>query len=484
MSTETEGLKTDLYQLTMAQVYWMNSMSEKTSSFNLYFRKCPFKGNYAISAGLSSVIGFIKNFNFDLDDISWLREQVGNDGKPLFKEGFLTYLYGMKFSCSIDAVEEGNVVFANQPLIKVEGPIIQCQLIETILLHYVNFETLIATKAARIVAESNGEPVIELGYRRAQNPNLATRSAYIGGCVASSNCDAGKRFGIPIKGTMAHSIIMSFPDELTAFRVYAKASANNCIYLVDTYDTIQGIKNAIIVALEMRLEGHEMIGIRLDSGDMVELSKQARVMLDEAGFPDAKIVASNDLDEYSMKRMKDEGAKIDVWGIGTKLVTAYDQPALGGVYKISAMENDDMLFDYKMKLGSPMKESFPGLLQVKRVFKGACHVGDYIYDLTVRTEGKRFKDPANGNLIKPYDNKYDIYTFKNMLTKIYDIGELVYDEPSIHDVRERCLDEVSKFDFTNEKYDGLVLLEENYKKTRAEVKESGGSRNWSSNQTL
>jgi nicotinate phosphoribosyltransferase len=376
----------------------------------------------------------------------------------------------MDFSCTIEAIQEGEVVFANTPLVRVEGPIIQCQLLETAMLQIVNFETLIATKASRIVDSADGDAVVEFGYRRAQNPLLASRASYIGGCSATSNVEAGKMFGIPIKGTHAHSWVMSFDEEIEAFRSYAKSMPNNCIFLVDTYDTIKGIRKAIVVGLEMKAKGHNMIGIRLDSGDMVDLSIKAREMLDTAGFKDTVIVASNDLDEYTVTQMKADGAKINVWGIGTKLVTAFDQPALGGVYKLAAIENDQGNYDYKMKLGSKTKESFPGKIQVRRFSKelDGQHIGDFIYD--------ELSDKDNFEFINPRTNeKMDLdgeeYLYEDLLTMVYSKGVYVGRKYDIRMIRHRSWRRKAEFDFSDRLYDdGKTFMEEGYQYMRNELK--------------
>ncbi|MCA9445228.1 MAG: nicotinate phosphoribosyltransferase, partial [Candidatus Omnitrophica bacterium] len=294
------GLLTDLYQLTMAYGYWKTGRAEREAVFHLFFRKNPFKGGYTIAAGLQYVADFVEGFRFSADDIQYLSILTGNDEKPLFEPSFLEYLADLDLRLDVDAVPEGTVVFPHEPLVRVKGPILQCQILETPLLNFINFQSLIATKASRIVTATGGEPVLEFGLRRAQGIDgglAASRAAYIGGCDATSNVLAGKLFGIPVRGTHAHSWVMSFHNELSAFQEYAEAMPNNCVFLVDTYDTIEGVRNAIEVGKELRESGHEMVGIRLDSGDLAYLSIEARKLLDEAGFPNAAIVASNDLDE-------------------------------------------------------------------------------------------------------------------------------------------------------------------------------------------
>lgn len=385
------ALLTDLYELTMAQGYWQQQMAQTEAIFYLCFRKPPFKGGYAVAAGLKTAVDYLRSYSFSADDVAYLSEITGGDGEPLFQPEFLEYLREMKFACDVDAVAEGTVVFGHEPLVRVQGPLIQCQLLETALLNIINFQTLIATKAARVCYAAQGEPVLEFGLRRAQGMDgglSASRAAFIGGCVATSNVLAGKAFGIPVKGTHAHSWIMSFDSELEAFEAYAEAMPNNVIFLVDTYDTVEGVRNAIRVGEQMRARGHTLAGIRLDSGDLAWLSIEARRLLDEAGFEDVKIVASNNLDERTIRSLKEQGAKITVWGVGTHLATAKDDPALGGVYKLSALRRAGGDWEYKIKVSEQRaKISTPGKLQVRRFWRedaqaegGGEFVGDMIYD--------------------------------------------------------------------------------------------------------
>ncbi len=300
-----------------------------------------------------------------------------------FPKNFLTLIEGMTIDVDIDAIAEGTVVFAHEPLIRVTGPLWQCQWIETALLNLINFQTLIATKAARVCDAAVGQPVLEFGLRRAQGIDgalSASRAAYIGGCAATSNVLAGRLLGIPVKGTHAHSWVMCFDDELAAFDAYAAAMPNNCVFLVDTYDTIEGVRNAIVVGQRLRQSGHQMVGVRLDSGDLAQLSIAARRLLDEAGFENAAIVASNDLDEIEIEKLKQAGATIAVWGVGTNLVTARDQPALGGVYKLAAIQDSDGQWQPRIKLSElPIKTSTPGIQQIRRYYRGRELAGDLIY---------------------------------------------------------------------------------------------------------
>ncbi|MCP4655205.1 MAG: nicotinate phosphoribosyltransferase, partial [bacterium] len=333
------ALLTDLYQLTMACGYWKTGIAERETVFHLFFRENPFGAGFSIACGLEQVIEHLRELRFSDEDLACLADLEGNDGKALFDEGFLDYLGQLALRCDVDAVPEGTAVFPREPLLRIRGPLAQCQILETPLLTLLNFQTLIATKAARVAMAAAGDPVLEFGLRRAQGIDggtSASRAAFVGGCAGTSNVLAGKRYGIPIKGTHAHSWVMSFASEPEAFAAYARALPNNCVFLVDTYDTLEGVRHAIAMGKWLRERGHEMVGIRLDSGDLATLSCEARKLLDAAGFPKASIVASNDLDEYEIARLKAAGAAIDLWGVGTRLATAYDQPALGGVFKLSA----------------------------------------------------------------------------------------------------------------------------------------------------
>src|SRR3954471_19248241 len=378
------ALLTDLYQLTMAYGYWKLGVAEREAVFNLTFRKQPFNSGFSIACGLHAAIDYLSSARFTEDDCAYLLTITGNDGRPLFEPAFCDYLRKMRFECDVDAIPEGTAVFPHEPLVRVKGPILQAQIIETPLLNLVNFQTLIATKAARICHATGGEPVLEFGLRRAQGIDgglAASRAAYVGGCAATSNVLAGRIFGIPVKGTHAHSWVMSFDDEPEAFEAYARAMPNNCVFLVDTYDTLEGVRHAVEVGKRLRAHGHEMAGIRLDSGDLAYLSIEARKILDAGGFPRAQIVASNDLDEHIIASLKQQGATINVWGVGTKLATAYDQPALGGVYKLSAVRETGGPWEYKVKLSEQaIKVSNPGILQVSRFTRNGEFIGDMIYN--------------------------------------------------------------------------------------------------------
>lgn len=441
------GLLTDLYQLTMAYGYWKAGKAEQEAVFNLYFRKHPFQGGYTVACGLSSVIDYLMEYRFDESDLEYVASLSGSDGKPLFENGFLEYLRSMELKCSVHAVPEGTVVFPNEPLLRVQGPILQCQLLETPLLNLINFQSLVATKASRMRLAAQDDVLLEFGLRRAQGPDggmTASRSAYIGGADATSNVLAGKLYGIPVKGTHAHSWVMSFDSELESFETYAQFMPNNVTLLVDTYDSLGGVENAIRVGLKLRERGYDLTGIRLDSGDLAYLSMEARKLLDEAGFEKTSIVASNDLDEYIMGSLKIQGARINVWGIGTKLVTAFDQPALGGVFKLAAIKNDAGEWDYKLKLSEQaIKISTPGIQQVRRFKDAKGFVADMIYNIE-----SPFGVPVT--MVDPYDftrNRTfpDVMEYEDLLVPVFLAGHLVYTQPSIHDTRRRVQDQLAQF---------------------------------------
>ena len=440
------ALLTDLYQLTMAYGYWKSGLAERGAVFHLAFRTPPFHGGYAIACGLSSAIDYVKKLQFGDGDLAYLAQQHGNDGKPLFDRAFLVHLRRLRFNLEIDAIPEGTVVFGNEPLVRVKGPLMQCQIVETALLNLINFQTLIATKAARVCQAAQGDPVIEFGLRRAQGIDggiSASRAAFVGGCAGTSNVLAGKIFGIPVKGTHAHSWVMAYDSELEAFEAYAKVMPNNCIFLVDTYDTIQGVRNAIAVGKMLRQRGHEMAGIRLDSGDLAYLSIEARRMLDEAGFPNAGILASNDLDEYLIADLKQQDAAISIWGVGTRLATAFDQPALGGVYKLSALRDKDGKWQHKIKLSEQMaKISIPGILQVRRFKSPSGLVADAIYDtlIGIDEEGCTIIDPADMTRRKRIA---PAAAHEELLVPIFREGKCVYDQPALAQVRQRTIDQLA-----------------------------------------
>jgi len=379
------SLLTDLYELTMAQGYWKLGLGDREAAFCLFFREPPFGSGYAVACGLAWAADWIENLRFTDEDLGYLGELTGSDGRALFDPGFLDHLRRLEGACDVDAVPEGTVVFGREPLVRVTGPVVGAQLLESALLNIVNFQTLIATKSVRVCRAARGEPVLEFGLRRAQGIDgslAAARAAYVGGCAATSNVLAGRLFGIPVKGTHAHSWVMLFGDELEAFDAYARAMPNNCVFLVDTYDSLAGVRRAIEVGRRLRERGHEMVGIRLDSGDLAYLSVEARRMLDEAGFDDAAIVASNELDEHVIDSLKQQGAAVGIWGVGTKLVTGGDDAALGGVYKLTAVRaGPDGEWAGRVKLSEQAeKVSAPGLQQVRRFRDDGRFAADMIFD--------------------------------------------------------------------------------------------------------
>jgi len=432
-------LLTDLYQLTMAHGYWKSDRASHEAVFHHFFRSHPFGGGYTITCGLAFLCDVLDGLRFDDESLSYLAGLTGGDGRPMFDGAFLDYLRDLEFACDVDAMPEGTVAFPHEPLVRVSGPLIQCQLVETMLLNLVNFQSLVATKAARICHAARGEPVLEFGLRRAQGIDgalAASRAAYIGGCSATSNVLAGKLFDIPVKGTHAHSWVMCFDNELEAFDAYARAMPNNCVFLVDTYDTVTGVQHAVEVGRRLRSEGHDLVGIRLDSGDLAYLSKQARRILDDAGFAGAAIVASNDLDEYLIESLKSQGAAIGVWGVGTKLATAYSQPALGGVYKLAAIRAPGAPWEPKVKLSEQaIKTSTPGPQAVRRYRQDDLFCGDAIHDVGADLSGGctivDTKDPTRRKRFGA-----DL-TFEDLLVPVFRNGRLVYDVPPAAVARER-----------------------------------------------
>ena len=426
-------LHTDLYQLNMMQVYFDQGIHNKKAVFEVFFRKEPFANGYAIFAGLERIINYLNHLHFSKTDLAYLKEL----GYP---QDFLTYLENLQMTLSVRSAKEGDLVFANEPIVQIEGPLAQCQLVETAILNIVNYQTLIATKAARIRSVIEDEPLLEFGTRRAQELDAAiwgTRAAVIGGADATSNVRAGKMFGIPVSGTHAHALVQAYGNDYDAFMAYA-ATHKDCVFLVDTYDTLRlGVPAAIKASKELG-DKINFLGVRLDSGDLAYLSKKVRKQLDEAGFPDAHIYASNDLDENTILNLKMQKAKIDVWGVGTKLITAYDQPALGAVYKIVALEDDKGIMQNTIKLSNNAeKVSTPGKKQVWRITsrdKGKSE-GDYItYD------GVDVNEAEELHMFHPtytYINK----TVKNfdavpLLQDVFDQGQLVYQQPDLMAIKD------------------------------------------------
>jgi len=385
----SSALLTDLYELTMALGYWREGRADQEAAFHLYFRTAPFRGGYTIACGLEPALAYLEELRFTDEDLAYLATLRGVDELPLFPREFLGALGNVRLALDVDMVAEGTVVFPNEPLVRVRGPLLQAQLVETALLTHIGFPTLVATKAARMCLAADGGEVLEFGLRRAQGPDgglSASRAAYVGGCSSTSNVLAGQRFGIPVKGTHAHSWVMVFDDELEAFKAYADAMPNNVVFLVDTYDTLEGVRHAIEVGHMLRARGHRLLGVRLDSGDLAYLSTETRRMLDAAGFTDTAVLASNELDEHLIESLRQQGAAITVWGVGTRLATAYDQPSLGAVYKLTAIR-DGSEWTPRVKVSEQAaKTTNPGLLQVRRYLETrpratrGAYAGDMLID--------------------------------------------------------------------------------------------------------
>ncbi len=441
MSTLNLTLLTDLYEMTMMQGYFKTG-NQQMVVFDAFYRENPSGGGYAIAAGLDQIIEYITHLHFDEADIRYLRSL------QIFDEDFLEYLRTFRFSGSIYSVPEGTVIFPKEPVVKVIAPIMEAQLIETAILNIFNHQSLIATKASRVCYAAKGDGVMEFGLRRAQGPDSGTygaRAAVIGGCIGTSNVLAGQLFDIPIKGTHAHSWIMSFPDEYTAFKTYADLYPDACILLVDTYDTVKsGIPNAIRVFQEMKDAGLPMpfYGIRMDSGDLAYLSKKARKMLDSAGFSDAVISASNDLDEYLIENLKIQGATITSWGVGTSMITSKDWPAFGGVYKLAAIQNEDGEFVPKIKLSeNTAKMTNPGNKKIYRIYNK--ETGKIKADL-ICLEEETFDENEHLVLFDPNETwkrtllEGGSYTMRELLVPVFDNGKCVYTSPKVMDIQAYC----------------------------------------------
>ena len=452
MRSPTSSLLNDLYQLTMAYGYWKAGVSEKQTAFHLFFRKPPFGGGFTVACGLEDALRFLEEFRFDESDLDYIATLRGNDDKPLFEKPFLDYLRDLRLELDVEAMREGTTCFAHEPLLRVVGPVIHCQLVETALLNVLNFQTLIATKAARVCIAAQGEEVLEFGARRAQGNDgalSASRAAFIGGCGATSNMLAGKTFGIPVRGTHAHSWVMLFDDEMESFKTYARAMPNNCVFLVDTYDTLEGVRNAAQVGVWLRSLGHKLAGIRLDSGDLAYLSIEARRILDDAGLSQTGIIASNDLDETIITSLKQQGAQINVWGVGTQLVTGGTQAALGGVYKLAAVR-DDAHSDWqpRVKLSDDLgKTSVPGVQQVRRFSQDGRYIADAIYlDGQNLDEGCLIIDPSDAIRRK---NIAASTRSEDLLIPVMRGGQRIYDAPPLSQIRDYTQRNLNGF------YDGI-----------------------------
>ena len=458
MNDRNLTLLTDFYELTMGNGYLENGLADTVCCFDLYFRKVPDNGGFAVMCGLEQAINYIKKLSFTDEDIAYLRD------KKIFSEKFLDYLRNFKFSCDVWAIPEGTPVFPNEPLVIVKGPAIQAQLMETMLLLCINHQCLIATKAARIVKAADGRAVMEFGSRRAQGSDGAiygARAAYIGGCAGTACTISDKEMGTPALGTMAHSWVQMFDSELDAFRAYAKCYPDACLLLVDTYNVLKsGIPNAIKVFNELRAEGHEPAGIRIASGDITYLSRKARKMLDDAGFPNAKICISNSLDEYIIEDILRQGACIDSFGVGERLITSRSEPVFGGVYKLTAVEKDGQIIP-KIKLSENVtKITTPDFKELWRFYDKTT--GKAIADL-ITCYGEEVDDTKPYTIFDPehpYKKKtVTDFTAKKLLVQIFDKGECVYESPSATEIRDFCREqigtlwsEVTRFENPHEYY--------------------------------
>ncbi len=438
------ALLTDLYQLTMTYGYFREGRAEQPVVFDLFFRQLPPGSGYVLAAGLEQAVEYLLNLRFSQEDLAYLAQL------NLFDAGFLEYLRTFRFTGDLWAVPEGTPVFPHEPLLRVTAPVVQAQMVETALLNMVNFQSLIATKACRVTLAAKGDPVMEFGLRRAHGPDAGVygaRAAVIGGCVSTSNVRAGQLFGLPVSGTMAHSWVQSFPSELEAFRAYAEAFPDNTLLLVDTYNVLRsGVPNAIKVGKELRQKGLELKGIRIDSGDLAYLSRQARKMLDNAGFPNAIIVASNDLDEETIQDIKTQGAPIDSWGVGTALITSRNYPALGGVYKLAAVQQEGEWVP-KLKISENSdKITLPGIKQVVRFYSSENGVA--MADL-IALQDEEF-DPAEPLVIfhplETWKRKtLRNFTCKKLLAPVIQAGKLVMPLPSVQEIREYSRQEQGRF---------------------------------------
>jgi nicotinate phosphoribosyltransferase len=442
------ALLTDFYELTMAYAAWKEGIDRREASFVLSFRRNPFQGGFTVAAGLEPAMDLVEHWRFTEEDLAFLASQRGGDGEPLFERGFLELLSRIDMAVDVDAVPEGTVVFPHEPLVRIGGPVIPCLLLESAVLALVNFQTLIATKAARVCLAARGEPVIEFGLRRAQGIDgglSATRAAFVGGCHGTSNTLAGKLFGIPVRGTHAHSWVMLHDSEREAFMAYARALPGTCVFLVDTYGTRDGLAHAIEVGRWLRAQGKELAGIRLDSGDLAWLSQEARRTLDEAGFPRAAILASNELDEHVIDSLKDQGARIVLWGVGTRLVTGHPDAALGGVYKLGAVRDSrDAAWRPRVKVSEQIeKTTIPGLLQVRRFSQDGECSADAIFDETLGL-------PSPTVIVDPADplRRREIpegASGEDLLVPVFRGGRRVYAPPPLAEVRARTGAQLARF---------------------------------------
>jgi len=442
------GLLTDFYELTMAAAALRSGMAAREAAFTLSFRQHPFAGGFTVAAGLEHAADLVESWRLDPEDVDFLAAQRGVDGEPLFDGEFLAALARLEMAVDLDAVPEGTVVFPGEPLLRVTGPVVPCFLLESALLAIVNFQTLVATKAARVVLAARGDPVIEFGLRRAQGIDgalAASRAAYVGGCASTSNTLAGRLYGIPVKGTLAHSWVMLHGDEREAFLAYARALPGNCVFLVDTYASLPGVDHAIEAARWLRAQGKEVVGIRLDSGDLAWLSVEARRRLDAAGFPKAAILASNELDEHLVQSLKLQGATISVWGVGTKLVTGAGDGALGGVYKLGAVrDGPGAPWRPTIKLSDQTaKVNVPGVLGVRRFSRGGEFVADVVHELSLGL-------PLPCTMVDPFDptRRREIeagLSGEELLVPIFRGGHRVWKAPPLAEARARTAAQLAGF---------------------------------------
>jgi nicotinate phosphoribosyltransferase len=439
------ALLTDLYEITMAAAAWKSGIAGEEAVFTLSFRKNPFQGGFTLAAGLEAAVDYVAHQRFDASDLEYLAAQRDAHGQALFERGFLDDLAKLELAVDVDAVPEGTAVFPWEPVLRVRGPVIPCMLLETPLLTLLNFQTLVATKAARVCLAAGGAPVVEFGARRAQGFDgalSASRAAYLGGCAGTSNVLAGKLYGIPVKGTHAHSWVMLFDDEREAFQAYARAMPGNCVLLVDTYDSLEGVEHAIETGRWLREHGGELSGIRLDSGDLAWLSQEARRRLDAAGFQQTIIMASNELDERIIDSLREQGARIAAWGVGTRLVTGADDGALGGVYKLGAVRRPGKPWLHRVKLSEQTgKTSIPGILQVRRYQHDGTYLADCVYD---ELSGL----PASVTIVDLLDHtrRREIppgTPGEDLLKPIFRRGRLVYTPPPLEEARQHAARELA-----------------------------------------
>ena len=437
------SMMTDLYQLTMMYGYYKSDMLDNKAVFDMFYRQTSAVTHYAIMAGVEQLVDYINNLHFDDEDIEYLRSL------NLFDEGFLALLKNLHFTGDIEAVPEGTVVFSGEPLVRVTAPIVEAQLVETALLNIINHQTIIATKASRVALAAKGDKVLEFGLRRAQGSDAGiygARAAVIGGCDSTSNVLTGSMFNIPVSGTHAHSWVMSFPDELTAFRAYAKFFPDACLLLVDTFNVLKsGMPHAIQVFKELRAAGHEPLGIRIDSGDLAYLSREARRMMDEAGFPNAKVCVSGDLDEYLINDLKQQGARIDIWGVGTKLITSSDCPALGGVYKLAAEIIDGHVVNKMKVTENPAKVTNPGIKKLLRLYD---ENGMAVADL-IALQDEEFDESKPLTIFDPVDTWKEMtltnYHIRNLHEPLFVDGQCVYKPRKLMDIQADCKKDLATF---------------------------------------